>query len=76
MFNRIDSPFPFKEEKPPTIEDKLISTVTTNDSIFQPDTPDKTPTPTPGGALPVLSEFYLYFDGILDELLAIYKRVV
>jgi hypothetical protein len=76
MFNRINFPFPLKEEIPPTIEDKLISTVTTNESIIRPDVPDKTPTPTQGGALPILSEFYLYFDGILDGLLDIYKRVV
>jgi hypothetical protein len=76
-FDRIDFPFPSPIEKepppPPTIEDKLIATVTTNRSIIS---PEKTPSPTADKPIPILSEFYLYFDGILEELLDFYNLVV
>lgn len=73
MFNRIGFPYPFEEEKPLTVEEKLISTVTTNETIIM---PEATLTPLRGEAVPVLAEFYLYFDGILEEFINIYSFLV
>ena len=73
MFKRINLPYPFKEEREPTVEERIVSTVTTNESILR---PDESKPPLRGEAVPVLSEFYLYFDGILEGLLEIYSRVV
>ncbi|MFQ5800422.1 MAG: hypothetical protein ACE5HH_01715 [Candidatus Hydrothermarchaeales archaeon] len=70
MFDRIDFPYPFEEKKPPTVEEKLVFTVTTNESIVE---PEKIP---PSGTVPILSEFYLYFNEILERLLEIYSIVV
>jgi hypothetical protein len=72
MFNRIGFPYP-AEEKPPTVEERLVTTVTTNESIIG---PVETSFPTNGEAVPVLSEFYLYFDEILETLLEIYDLLV
>jgi hypothetical protein len=74
MFKRINFPFPKVEKPPETLEEKLIFTVTLNDSLIK--KPEKTPPPQISGAIPVLSEFYLYFNDILDGLLDLYDIVV
>jgi hypothetical protein len=72
MFERINYPYPFEEEKSPTLEDTLISIVSANRSV---DAPIKTPPPSII-IDPFLSEFYIYFDAILEELLNIFTFVV
>ncbi len=73
MFNRIGMIYPFEEDKPTPIQDKIIQTVQTNKTILK---PPKTPPPIQGETIPIISEFYLYFNGILEELLKIYKALV
>ncbi len=70
MFDRIDYPYPKREIKPPTTEEKITSIVSVNRSfIYQnrTETPEKTT---------VLSEFYLYFNEILNSFIKIYKSVI
>ena len=73
MFNRINFPFPIREVGPPTLGDKLNASVPLNATII---TPKATLPPGFVEPLPIISEFYLYFNAILLELLDLYKSVV
>ncbi len=73
LFSRINVPYPFEKEKEaPTLQERLISTVSGNQSIL--DIKDKKPSDEIGD-LRILSEFYLYFNGILESLLNIYRLI-
>ena len=76
MFKRAGVPFPEAEEhqSPPTLEDKIISIVETNETLYK---HSEKPSPAlPLGSGTFLSEFYLYFDGILEEFIDIYSLLV
>ncbi len=73
MFSRINFPFPVSEEKPPTLGDKINATIGLNDTII---TPKGTLPPDFIEPLPIISEFYLYFNAILLELLDLYESMV
>lgn len=70
MYNRIKFPYPFAIKKQPTLEDRLATTVTTNATLFN---GDKFNDSQGAVTLPVLSEFYLYFNEILKTLLTFYS---
>jgi|GEM_PF-5541690 len=74
MFNRIGFPFPVREVEPPTLGDKINASVPVNKTIISP--PNATLPPGFVEPLPIISEFYLYFNAILLELLDLYKSVV
>jgi len=73
MFRRIGYPYPFEKEERTGIGERLAETTPANASII---TPARTPPPAAAKPLPVLAEFYLYFNEIVRRLQDIFARVV